>query len=116
MGCRKQIARQIIDSGGDYVLAVKENQPTLHAAIVQHFAQLHETNFADCDARHLTTQDKAHGRQEQRSYHLVPLPEAGAPNTLVAVSNRKSFLRTTLQHEDEYSAHRWAAASFSSWA
>jgi len=76
MGCQKQIARQIVDGGGDYVLAVKENQPTLHAAIVQHFAQLHETNFADCDARHLTTQDKAHGRQEQRSYHLVPLPDS----------------------------------------
>ena len=76
MGCQKQIAQQIVDGGGDYVLAVKGNQRLLHAATVQHFAQLHETNFEECDARHLTTQDKAHGRQEQRSYHLVPLPDS----------------------------------------
>lgn len=30
-GCQSHIARQIIEAGGDYVLAVKENQPTLHA-------------------------------------------------------------------------------------
>jgi predicted transposase YbfD/YdcC len=30
-GCQIDIAKQIIDAGGDYVLAVKENQPTLHA-------------------------------------------------------------------------------------
>ena len=29
----KEIAQQIRDGGGDYVLAVKDNQPTLHAAI-----------------------------------------------------------------------------------
>jgi predicted transposase YbfD/YdcC len=76
MGCQKQIAQQIVAGGGDYVLAVKGNQRLLHAATVQHFAQLHETNFEECDARHLTTQDKAHGRQEQRSYHVVPLPDS----------------------------------------
>ncbi len=29
MGCQKAIAKQIVDQGGDYVLAVKDNQPTL---------------------------------------------------------------------------------------
>ena len=76
MGCQREIARQIVDGGGDYVLAVKENQPKLHAAIVECFQQLEDTSCADCDVRQLTTQDKAHGRQERRSYSVVPLPES----------------------------------------
>ena len=28
MGCQKEIAKKIIAAGGDYVLAVKDNQPT----------------------------------------------------------------------------------------
>jgi predicted transposase YbfD/YdcC len=30
MGCQKAIAAKIVDGGGDYLLAVKENQPALH--------------------------------------------------------------------------------------
>jgi predicted transposase YbfD/YdcC len=30
MGCQVEIARQIIDQGGEYVLSLKENQPTLY--------------------------------------------------------------------------------------
>ncbi len=31
MGCQKEIARKIIERGGQYLLALKDNQPTLHA-------------------------------------------------------------------------------------
>jgi predicted transposase YbfD/YdcC len=30
MGCQKEIARKIVDGGGDYLLAVKDNHKTLH--------------------------------------------------------------------------------------
>ena len=30
MGCQTAIARKIVDRGGDYCLAVKENQRELH--------------------------------------------------------------------------------------
>src|SRR6202021_3911772 len=33
MGCQKEIAAAIIDGGGDYILTVKDNQPTLKAEI-----------------------------------------------------------------------------------
>ena len=33
MGCQKEIARDIVDGGGDFVLAVKDNQPRLSEAI-----------------------------------------------------------------------------------
>ncbi|MFT6924560.1 MAG: putative transposase YbfD/YdcC [Psychromonas sp.] len=33
MGCQTKIAKQVVDGGGDYLLAVKGNQPKLLAAI-----------------------------------------------------------------------------------
>jgi len=33
MGCQKQIAADIQESGADYLLAVKDNQPTLNAEV-----------------------------------------------------------------------------------
>ena len=33
MGCQKEIARTIVDGGGDFVISVKDNQPTLREAI-----------------------------------------------------------------------------------
>ena len=38
MGCQKAIARKIVDAKGDYVLAVKDNQPKLHGAIKELFS------------------------------------------------------------------------------
>jgi predicted transposase YbfD/YdcC len=76
MGCQKEIAQEIVGGGGDYVLAVKDNQPTLHAAISDHFLHLHETDFADCEVRRLTTLDEGHGRHERRTYYVTPLPKS----------------------------------------
>ena len=36
MGTQKAIAAEIIDGGGDYVLALKGNQETLHQAVIDH--------------------------------------------------------------------------------
>jgi predicted transposase YbfD/YdcC len=33
LGCQREVARQVVEGGGDYVLAVKDNQPTLHARV-----------------------------------------------------------------------------------
>jgi len=38
MGCQKAIVETIVEGGGDYLLAVKDNQPTLHAEIQAAFA------------------------------------------------------------------------------
>ena len=38
MGCQKSIALQIIEQGGNYVLSLKENQPTLYQDIANIFA------------------------------------------------------------------------------
>lgn len=74
MGCQKEIAKQIRDAGGDYVLAVKGNQPLLFEAIKEHFQHLHATDFAESHARRTTTRGRGHGREEERYYCVTKAP------------------------------------------
>jgi predicted transposase YbfD/YdcC len=77
MGCQKEIAAQIDASGGDYVLSLKENQPTLHAEVEALFAAALDNDFADCEHHAVTTRAKGkkHGRFEARHYHVLALSE-----------------------------------------
>lgn len=60
-GCYCDVAERIVARGGDYLLAVKANQPTLYAQLDTWFAQYDET-LAGVE----TPEQSAHGRQEQR--------------------------------------------------
>ena len=75
MGTQKAIAEQIVDSGADYVLALKGNQEMLHQAVIDHIDQHLDNDFADAQARRHCTTEKGHGRQEMRSYIQMPVPE-----------------------------------------
>ena len=61
-GTQTEIAEKIVDKGGDYLLALKDNQPMLHAAVTIHFDERCEARALDTHATH----DKAHGREETR--------------------------------------------------
>jgi predicted transposase YbfD/YdcC len=63
---QQAIARQIRRQGGHYLMVVKDNQPSLVAAIDLLFAGGCPALPADCLARH-TTVDKRHGRLETRT-------------------------------------------------
>jgi predicted transposase YbfD/YdcC len=73
MGCQKAIAEIIVAGGGDYILAVKDNQPTLHAEIQAAFAQAPAPKLRS--ARVATTCDHGHGREEQRTVQALPAHE-----------------------------------------
>jgi predicted transposase YbfD/YdcC len=75
MGCQREIAKQIVASGADYVLAVKENQPTLHKELVFFFADHYADDFARVNVRRQETYEHAHGRDEMRFYYLCPVPD-----------------------------------------
>jgi predicted transposase YbfD/YdcC len=68
MGCQKNIAKTIIDKGADYVLALKDNQATLHDNVKLFFQDhLNSTcNRGACDFYQSTDGD--HGRIEIRKY------------------------------------------------
>ena len=74
MGCQKEIAKTIVEGGGDFVIAVKDNQPKLREAIEAHFAKHLENDFADLRYRRQETKDEAHGRIDERSYYLSRVP------------------------------------------
>ena len=69
MGCQKAIAQTIVAGGGDYILAVKDNQPTLHAEIQAAFAMRHAPGRSP---RLYSTEDQGHGREEQRTVQVLP--------------------------------------------
>jgi predicted transposase YbfD/YdcC len=75
MGTQKAIAAQIIDSGADYVLALKGNQETLHQAVIDYIDEQSKNDFADVDARRHVTTETGHGREETRGYVHMPAPE-----------------------------------------
>jgi predicted transposase YbfD/YdcC len=70
MGCQKAIAETIVAGGGDYLLAVKDNQPTLHAEIHAAFATAAPPPARS--PRLYTTEDHGHGREEQRTVQVLP--------------------------------------------
>jgi len=65
MGCNPDIAQSILEAKADYLLAVKDNQPTLHADVKSYF----ETAPATEVERHETL-GKDHGRLEARAHKV----------------------------------------------
>lgn len=72
IGCQKEIAQTIIVGGGDYLLALKDNQPALHRkvrglldeAILDDFRGMRHDRFEETDADH--------GRIETRKVWCTP--------------------------------------------
>jgi predicted transposase YbfD/YdcC len=74
MGCNPDIAQSILDAKADYLLAVKDNQPTLHADIKSYFDTAPSPEVEKCQ-----TLDKDHGRLEQRDHTVSHTVEWTAP-------------------------------------
>ena len=70
MGCQKEIAQTIVAGGGDYILAVKDNPPTLHAELQAAFAQAAPPPLRS--ARGYSMTETGHGRHEHRAVRVLP--------------------------------------------
>jgi predicted transposase YbfD/YdcC len=68
MGCQRSIAAQIIDGAGDYVLALKANQPDLLTNVTDTFALATMPDATD------RTVEKHHGRFEVRVCETITEP------------------------------------------
>jgi predicted transposase YbfD/YdcC len=74
MGCQKDIARDIVAGGGDFVIAVKDNQPKLADAIATLVEKHLEGVLNELKHRSYETQDHGHGRQDERFYFVAQVP------------------------------------------
>src|SRR6266851_2466826 len=71
MGCQKEIAKQIVEGGGDYVLSVKDNQPHLLEDIQECLGKALDNNLEGVAHDSYETADRGHGRVEKRSYLIL---------------------------------------------
>ena len=74
MGCQREIVQQIAKGKGQYVVAVKDNQPKLLAAVESFFSDAIERDLAEIHYRHCETSDESHGRSDLRLYYLAKVP------------------------------------------
>ncbi len=101
-GCQKNIVKTIRKAGGNYLLAVKENQPKLYDETVNLFNEARKVNFKyvlNC-GRHENIETKS-GRIEKRSITIISDPseiftaeEWEGLETLVEVINETATLKS----------------------
>jgi predicted transposase YbfD/YdcC len=72
-GCQTEIIRQIRTQGGDYLAAVKGNQPSLQKAVGAAFDRACEEEFAGCSMA--SAVEDGHGRHEERYVAVIRDPE-----------------------------------------
>lgn len=75
MGCQKDIAARIVDGGGKYVLAVKENQPHLYEDVVRAFDEALETGEPGIDFTECQTEGPRKSRRETRTCCVITDPQ-----------------------------------------
>jgi predicted transposase YbfD/YdcC len=67
IGCQTEIAQKIVAQGGDYLLAVKDNQGKLANSLREFFAEADVSGFGALSVSRYKTVEKDHGRIETRS-------------------------------------------------
>lgn len=65
-GCQTEIVDQIRDQDGNYMIALKGNQGTLHDEAQNFFAQAEEVGYFEVECAVSTNSEKGHGRIETR--------------------------------------------------
>ena len=71
MGCQKEIAKKIVERGGDYLLTVKANQEKLLEDIQATVEKALDGQFEPGVVRQVTMREEGHGRQEERSCVVI---------------------------------------------
>jgi predicted transposase YbfD/YdcC len=74
MGCQRAIAQQIVEGQAGYVLALKENQPTLPQAVEQCLAAGPEADAHRTQCEYYAQHEHGHGRTESRYYWITDDP------------------------------------------
>lgn len=96
MGCQTKIADQVRESGADYLLAVKENRPTLYADIHQFVTDALANGYQGIEHSFYEAEERSHGRDEFRACYVFdaadavrdPAPWRDLTSVVMVVSSR----------------------------
>jgi predicted transposase YbfD/YdcC len=98
-GCQKEIAAQIVAKDADYLLALKENQPTLYEQVSDYFLEHLEEETPDSKLRHHRQVEAGHGRTETRETFVAPATkEMVAPGAWAGLATIVLVIRRCVDH------------------
>ena len=115
MGCQTAIARQIVEQQGDYVLGLKDNQPSLHEAVDDYFTVARRHNFKSIAHAYAEEFDNEHGRLETRRYWIcedlatLPNPERWPGLRSIGLVERECIYGKKISLERRYFISSMAA-------
>jgi predicted transposase YbfD/YdcC len=105
MGTQTEIAKAIVNQGGDYVLSLKANHPTLYGQVKSWFETAQSNDFAAIEYRYDQRIEAGHHRQENRQVWAIPvtsIPDlyqpsawAGLQSVVMVVRVRHLWNKTT---------------------
>jgi predicted transposase YbfD/YdcC len=120
-GCQVENARIIRERGGHYLLAVKDNQPTLRAAVEAVFERACEVDFAGVRSDGDAAVEAGHGRQEERYATVIADPQ-GLPGdwpdvaAVVQVNREREVAGENASTTHYYvTSYAGTAAEFAGW-
>lgn len=107
MGTQRSIAAQIIEQGGDYILALKGNQGTLHNQVKAFFTAAQHSQWEGIDVSYNESTEVGHHRIEHRQVWAVPssqvpdLPNLskwrGLTTVVMVKRERRLWNKTTIE-------------------
>src|SRR5262245_16396396 len=98
-GCQKDIAAQLVAKEADYVLALKENQPTLYEQVSDYFLEQLEKEGPQRKLRHHREVEEGHGRSETRDTFVAPAtPEMVASGAWLGLATVVLVIRRCVDH------------------
>ena len=105
MGTQTKIARQIIETKGDYILALKGNQSSLCDEVENFFNQAEAIGFSGVEHESYHAVEEGHGRLEKRSIYVTEqidwLPGRarwkGLKSVVLLISKRRVDGKTTVE-------------------
>jgi predicted transposase YbfD/YdcC len=109
MGCQKEIARKIIDRGGDYILSLKGNQSTMHDEVAWWLDQAIAGQLWDAGLDYDKKVNKDHGRMECRQVWcseqiqwFADRDQWAGLNSLIAVDGERRWPDGRVEKERRY--------------
>lgn len=75
MGCQQDIAEKIVEYGGDYVLALKGNQPTMHEKAEALFEEACSAEKLPKEVKRMVMKERRRGGDEIREHLVMPAPK-----------------------------------------